>query len=233
MKPEILKSLPVNVRLRGNVKQHYCTKQLGRNTNSWIFKAITWPQMDTAAHYQGWYETARQTGYYIWPHLLWVTYWSLRKRKDCNALSFPLLLSLCPSLPPTLPQRGARMTKHCNLISEQKQRMALKKTNINLWDKTVYTSVLPVSILSSLSSSHQLVSCARSMPQHHVRPDLLNLFPPSLAPNTTHFPHLFNLCSCALLQRAQLQYRENLMNDWPQLIDLTEALLPYLIWMPA
>ena len=66
----------------------------------------------------------------------------------------------------------------------------------------LFTSALPPSILSSLSSSHHLVSCAPSMPQHHVGPDLLN-FPPHLW-LLEHLIFSSIRPICVLLQRAQL-----------------------------
>lgn len=83
------------------------------------------------------------------------------------------------------------MEHHNNLFSRAKIEDDKKTKQTETCETRVYTptlSSLPPSILPSLSSSHHLVSCAPSMPQNHVGPDLLNLSPSSLTPNASNFP---------------------------------------------
>lgn len=91
----------------------------------------------------------------------------------------------------TSPQRGALNDGTPQFNLRAKIQDGIKQTNKQKPVRHDFihllSSCLPPSILSSLSSSHHLVSCAPSVPQHHVGPDLLNLPPPSLAPNTSHF----------------------------------------------
>lgn len=130
--------------------------------------------------------------HYAWPRVLWCTNWKWSEWKDC--------IALCYMVPAGCLNDG---TQQFNLRA--KIEYGIKKKNRNLWDTILYTySPFFLPLLSSLECSHHLdkdLSCAPSMPSHHVGTDLLNISFLSLSPKTSRFPFLAT-CICCVAKTA-------------------------------
>lgn len=93
-------------------------------------------------------------------------------------------------------------TQHFNLRAKREAKKKKKKETCKTWFYPPRLFPLLYFILITILSSLRQglgMSCAPSMPQHHVGTDLLNLSPPS--PNTSHFP-IPSTYMCYVAKRA-------------------------------
>lgn len=122
-------------------------------------------------------KTSRKTGNHAWPLVLLLQLHTLTQQVQLHCF-----VSEC-------------LSYRIMQFNRWEKKNILRKNNkatINLWDMILYSSSLPLSSLYFVliiifpSLRHRLgISCASSMPQHHLEPELLNLAPPCSAPNAT------------------------------------------------
>lgn len=154
-----------------------------------LFSALKKKQTkrESALHYWRWWKTTRRTGYYVWPHPLLRT-----NRSNCS----PRSLSLCPHTG-TQSQQGSWVMERHNLFSQQnKEGDKNGNKQRERREPPVRTSLLPASVLPSLSSPHHLVSCASSVPRNHLGSEFMRTPydvvaltpPPPPPPSTRHRP---------------------------------------------